>query len=152
MLIVIRADTNFFLVLNKINLSIWHGTTYASKILFKFLNSFLKIRVHWSGAERSKVCNAATAVTTKLQRSNAARSVNMLHWAYIKTKNEGLLRFATLKCERAFTRRRKKKFTESNQIMTPGPFCWRQIIENNFCVFYEVVVVTVNIIAYDARS
>jgi len=32
-----------------------------------------------SGPERSKDCNRATAVTTKLQRSNAAHSVDMFH-------------------------------------------------------------------------
>jgi len=32
-----------------------------------------------SEAERSKDCNTATAVATKLQRNNAAQSVDMLH-------------------------------------------------------------------------
>jgi len=30
---------------------------------------------------KSEGCNRATTVTTKLQRSNAAQSVDMLHWA-----------------------------------------------------------------------
>jgi len=34
-----------------------------------------------SRAERSKDHNKATAVTTRLQRSNAAQSVDMPHWA-----------------------------------------------------------------------
>jgi len=42
------------------------------------LHYILVISERW-GVERSKDCNTATVVSTKPQRSNATRSVGMLH-------------------------------------------------------------------------